>query len=294
MHLRVCARGLGHARVSRPAQKRAGGFSPGSREPGVGCSIWGSPKLGGADRDVRGSGLRLPNLGVLFRRPRVGAAGVVPCPARLPQGPLVCTGGRSRGRRDLSGSPSHPARLRNPPNACSLPAPQPPTLFLRILLGSFPFLAFAGCCHWSCSSHMTDSAPIPPLTLPFLLLPICQEPCLCPIPMLGKGAHQRRTRSLPQGKLALMPRADCSSEENQALIMMLSPLFLALLQRGPPKELPKLPLSPSAPGPIDIHSPPATSSSEPVMPVLWTEGLTSMGEECPTVSSRTAQPGGWL
>lgn len=34
-----------------------------------------------------------------------------------------------------------------------------------------------------------------------------------------------------------------------------------------------------------IHSPPAASSNEPVMPLRRTEGFTAVGEECPTAAS---------
>lgn len=198
---RVCPRGLGHARVSRPAQKRAGGFSPGSREPGVGLLHVGFAEVG-ADRDVKGSGLRLRNPGVLFRRPRAGAAGV------LHQDLLVCAWAAGREARGPSRVPLAPCSVSAARQilAVSLP-PNPQPFSLEYSSGRFPFLAFAGCRHWSRSSHRTISAPIPlpslSLSSPFQYV---QSPVSVPSLCWGEGAQKRRPRPLPQGKLAPVPR----------------------------------------------------------------------------------------
>lgn len=183
----------------------------------------------------------------------------------------------------LSPQPTKPLQAHQLPEQTL--SPSNPQLFCFEYSVSFPFPAFAGNYHGSCSSHMTTSSTYPtPFSCSLFLLPKCHSPVYSPVLSWGEGHTEPRTRSSAPGKLDPVPREDWSSDENQALIMMLGhpfltyPLltypFLALLQKDPQDNL--LTFLYSAHDPVSIHSPSATSSSE-----QW----------CPGPGQRSSQDG---
>lgn len=90
----------------------------------------------------------------------------------------------------LSPQPTKPVQAHQLPEQTL--SPSNPQLFCFEYSVSFPFPAFAGNYHRSCSSHMTTSSTYP---YPFFMLSFpppskVSQPCLQSSPLLGRGAHR--------------------------------------------------------------------------------------------------------
>lgn len=160
-------------------------------------------------------------------------------PSAARSGPAVRAWAGGREAPEPFRPPSHSARLRSPPNPCSLPAPSPQPFSLESSWGAFPsspsLAAVIGHVLLTWQTLPPYPSPHSPFPPPSSMSRALSHPCA------GERGHSGGcTRSLPQGKLALMPREDCSTEENQVFFVTCPPLpypFWPCFRGDPQKNL---------------------------------------------------------